>query len=99
MKMGFWSGDDEYLVLLRFVPAVAQLVREHELAKRITEKPDGTLLVRKTVRNLKELLWEILSYEANVEVLEPEELREMVKESIEKMRQVYEQGLDLQKSL
>ncbi len=96
---GFWSGDDEYQVLLRFVPAIAQLVHEHEPAERIMEQPDGSLLVRRTIRNLKEVLWEILSYEANVEVLEPEELRNMVKDHIEQMRQVYEHGLDLHKSL
>lgn len=90
MKKGFWSGDGEYELLLKFTPLVGQLVREREPAKRITEQADGSLFVRRTVRNLKELLWEILSYEANVEVLEPTELREMVKESIEKMRQVYE---------
>ena len=98
-KGGFWSGDEKHHVLLKFIPAIAQLVREREPANRITEQVDGSLLVRKTVRQLKEVLWEILAYEANVEVLEPEELKQMVKKSIENMRQVYEQGLDMQKSL
>ncbi len=99
MKKGFWSGDGKYEVVLKFVPAAAQLVKEREPAERIEAQPDGSLLVRRSIRNLKEVHWEILGYEANVEVLQPEELREMVKHSIEKMRQIYQHGLDLHKRI
>ena len=97
MAKGFWSGDASQEVVLRFTPAVAQLVREREPPEHLEPQPDGSLLLRKTVRHAKEVLWEILSYEANVEVVTPPELREMVKASIEQMRQVYENGLDLQR--
>ncbi len=91
MAHGFWSGDREYRVLIRFAPSIVQLVKEREPAERIEVQPDGSAYVRKTVRNLKEVLWDILRYEANAEVLEPEELREMIKESLSKMRRVYEE--------
>ncbi|HWP47340.1 MAG TPA: WYL domain-containing transcriptional regulator [Candidatus Limnocylindrales bacterium] len=89
MAHGFWSGDREYQVLIRFAPSIVQLVKEREPAERIEMQPDGSAYVRKTVKNLKEVLWDILRYEADAEVLEPEELREMVKASIERMRRVY----------
>ena len=98
MRNGFWSGAESekpVIVTLRFTPAVAQLVYEREPEDMIAPQPDGSLLVRKTTRHVKELLWEVLSYEANVEVLAPAELRELVQKTIEQMRQVYERGLDI----
>ena len=95
MTKGFWSEGELQEAVLRFVPSVAQLVREREPAERIEEQKDGSLIVRKPIRHPKELLWEVLRDEANVEVLEPQELRELVKRRIEQMRQVYKQGLDL----
>lgn len=97
MKRGFWSGEHTYTVVLRFVPAVAQLVREREPAERIQTLPDGSLRVRKSVRHVKEALWEVLSYGANVEVEEPVQLRRLVRKSIAAMQQVYEQGLNLER--
>lgn len=93
MRQGFWSGDQTPItVTLRFTPAVAPLVSEREPEASIRPQPDGSLVVRKTVRNVKEILWEILSYEANVEVLEPPALRELVQKHIEQMRRSMNTG-------
>lgn len=98
MRQGFWSGEQASItVTLRFTPAVAQLIYEREPEASIRKQPDGSLIVRKTVCNVKEILWEILSYEANVEVVEPPALRELAQKRIEQMRQVYERGLDINK--
>lgn len=91
MAKGFWDGDQEYEVVIRFRPEVAQLVREREPAERIEIQPGGCVLVRKTVRNLEEVFYDILRYGKRAEVLKPEELREKVKEEIQEWGKVYEE--------
>lgn len=92
MTRGFWGGDQEYQVLIRFHPDVAQLIREREPEEHIEALPGGFLLVRKTVRNLEEVLWDILRYGSDATVLEPLELRERIQEEIQKMSKEYEEG-------
>jgi len=62
MAKGFWGGEQEYEVVIRFRPEVAQLVREREPADRIEPQPGGYVLVRKTVRNVDEVFYDILRY-------------------------------------
>ncbi len=92
MAKGFWSGDQEYDVWIRFHPQVAQLVREREPQELIEEYPGGVVLLRKTVRNLEEVLWNILRYGSGAEILEPDELRERIKQEILKMGKIYQEG-------
>lgn len=89
MAKGFWDADQEYEVLIRFRPEIAQLVREREPAERIEALPGGFVQVRKTVRNLDEAFYEVLRYGKRAEVLKPEELREMVKKEIREWQRVY----------
>ena len=51
--------------------------------------PDGSLEVRFQVSGLKEILYWILGYGAEVEVLEPAELREMVADHVRRMTSYY----------
>lgn len=84
MATGFWDGEQEYEVVIRFRPEVAQLVREREPAERIEIQPGGVVLVRKTVRNLDEAFYEIRRYRIEeYDVLEPPELIEMLRKEYE----------------
>lgn len=83
MARGLWGGDREYAVLIRFQPEVAQLVFEREPAERIERLPGGWVQVRKTVRNLDEVFYEVLRYGRQAEALEPPELRERLKLELE----------------
>jgi predicted DNA-binding transcriptional regulator YafY len=89
MAKGFWGGEQEYEVVIRFCPEVAQLVCEREPAERIEMKPGGSVLVRKTVRNLDEAFYDILRYGSKAEVLQPEALREKVKQELAEWAQRY----------
>ncbi len=90
MAKSFWDGAQEYEVVIRFHPEVAQLVREREPKKRIEARPGGYLLVRRTVRNLDEVFYSILGYGKRAEILEPEELRQRMKEEISEWGKLYE---------
>jgi proteasome accessory factor B len=83
MAKGFWTGDRDYAVLIRFQPEVAQLVYEREPADHIETFPGGWVQVRKTVRNLDEVFYDILRYGRQAEVIEPPELRERMRLELE----------------
>jgi predicted DNA-binding transcriptional regulator YafY len=78
-----WDGAQEYEAVIRFQPEVAQLVYEREPAAHIETFPGGWVQVRKTVRNLDEVFYDVLRYGRQAEVIEPPELRERLKLELE----------------
>ncbi len=89
MKHGLWDGKQEYEVVIRFCPVVAQLIREREPKERIEPLPGGYLLVRKIVRNLDQAFYSVLRYGRQAEVLKPDELRERMKKEISEWGKIY----------
>lgn len=76
-------------VILRFSPKVAQNVNEvlwHKTQKTLYNR-EGGLDFTVTVTGLNEILWWILGYGADVEVLMPERLKEMHKNTVRRMAQ------------
>jgi len=73
------DGPDQEVVV-RFKPLVAQNVGEviwHK-TQQLEFQPDGSLLFKVRVSGLNEIMWWILGYGDQAEVLQPPELREMV---------------------
>jgi CRISPR-associated endonuclease/helicase Cas3 len=78
---GIWSSDQEPVeVVLRFHPRVSMRVRETRWhpSQRIEEQPDGYLLWRAQVAEPQEMLPWVRGWGADVEVVEPKELREVL---------------------
>lgn len=94
MQTGLWSGEQEQEVLIRFRPEVAQLVREREPAEYIEPLPGGYLHVRKMVRHLNEVFYDLLRYGRHAEVLEPEALRDRIKTELQAWGKVYEEVIE-----
>ncbi len=92
MAAGFWGGDSEYTVVIRFQPEVAQLVREREPSEQIEILPGGWVQIRKSVRNLDETFYDVLRYGRQAEVLEPSELRERLRLELETWVKNYRNG-------
>ena len=66
---------------LEFVPEAAHIVKSHRvLWETVTENPDGSMVVILTAPDLSWLASMTLSFANLVTVLEPLELREMVRE-------------------
>ncbi len=86
-----WDGGQDHDTLIRFQPEVAQLVRERESAEQIQTLPGGWVQVRKTVRNLNGVFYDVLRYGRQAEVLEPPELRERLKLELEAWVKNYSQ--------
>ncbi len=78
---GIWYSDAEPTeVVLRFHPRVTLRVKETRWhsSQRIEETPDGSLLWRARIAEPQEMLPWVRGWGADVEVLEPEGLREMM---------------------
>jgi predicted DNA-binding transcriptional regulator YafY len=78
---GSYHSDVEYgRVVWRFAPSAAPVAREFEFhpLQRVTDEPDGSLLVEFTASGWIEMAWHLYQWGDQVEVVAPEELRAMV---------------------
>lgn len=92
-----WSAPPVEVVV-RIAPEVAWLVGEHPLVpdQRLESQPDGSVLVRATVAGLVEATRWILRWGAHACALEPAELREGIRDELERALRSYvasEQGV------
>lgn len=88
---GVITGPAAVQVVLRFSRAIAARVSEqiwHDVQEMATDE-DGRLHLTFPVAGFEEVAREILKYGADVEVLAPDELREMVRKEIERMAKIY----------
>ncbi|MDI6603619.1 helix-turn-helix transcriptional regulator [Aceticella autotrophica] len=81
------KGDKKYLVKIKFIGNAARLVKEFDRcrADEIIEKDDGSLLFIKTISQFDEIKRWILGYGSEAEVIEPIELKDIIKKEIIKM--------------
>ncbi len=80
-------GDKRYNVRLRFEPLVAANVAEVKWhsTQKISWQDDGRIIYDVSVEGLDEIIWWIMGYADQVEVLEPAELRDRVRQMAERM--------------
>lgn len=88
---GIFQGGELKWLKLRFNPFRAAWIREQvwHSQQTQTEHPDGSLDLSFPVCEFHEVKMKILQFGGDVEVLEPPELRDKVREEIEKMKAVY----------
>nr|WP_320012159.1 WYL domain-containing transcriptional regulator [uncultured Desulfobulbus sp.] len=89
---GIMHGDATIPVTLQFSPALAPRILEQvwHPEQQIERQPDSTILLRFPVADFREIIRNILSYGADVRVVEPVALQDLVREEIEKMNGIYE---------
>ena len=84
-------GPREHHVRIRFSPKVAGNVDEvlwHKTQQTQTE-PDGSLIFEATVDGLAEIQWWVLGYGREAEVLDPPELREIIRTHADALTALY----------
>lgn len=90
---GSWViGQGEKIhVRLKFSPNIAANVKKakYHPKQKIIDQPDGSLLYEVSVRGLWEISRWVLSFGPAVEVMEPKELREKVRDMINEMSNLY----------
>jgi proteasome accessory factor B len=84
------SGGDVH-VAVRFAPLVARNVAEVAWHKtqRLEFEDDGFLVYHVDVSGLNEIVWWILGYGDQAEVLQPAKLRRLVAERVKNMQTLY----------
>lgn len=84
--------DHPHHVVIRFASMVAGNVAEIQWHKtqRIETQPDGSIHFHVDVEGLNEIVWWILGYGKQAEVLEPPELRQKVLEHVQALVQQYQ---------
>lgn len=88
---GIFQGGASIPVVLKFNPFRARWVRDElwHADQRVEELADGSLLLHLAVTDFREVKLRILQFGADVEVIEPIELRREVAEEIERMVGLY----------
>ena len=87
----FIEQGEPVRVKLHFAPESARWVKEAHFhdSQQVEELPGGSLLFEVTVKGTREITRWILGYGADVEVLEPESVRQAVAEAGRKMAEMY----------
>jgi len=88
---GMFAGGDVEMVKLKFSPGVAQIFEEvvWHPSQVVARQTDGSLLMTLNVSLSVELLGWILRWGENVEVLEPQGLREEIARTAQAMLDIY----------
>ncbi len=89
---GIFQGGVKQIIKLKFNPFRAPWIREqvwHE-EQSIDLLPDGGLLLSFPACHLHEVKMKVMQFGADVEVVEPEELRDSVSKEILKLQRLYE---------
>lgn len=90
---GIWFTDEEPLeIKLRFSARVAARVKETRWhpTEQVTEQPDGSLLWSASIAEPREMLPWVRGWGADVEVLEPQELRETILNEVKNLAMIYQ---------
>jgi len=90
---GIWYTEEEPVeVVLRFHPRVAHRVRETRWhrSEDVEEQPDGSLVWRAQVAEPQEMVPWIRGWGADVEVLEPKELRDRMMGEARRLAETYD---------
>jgi len=90
-SFGIFQGDQDYHVRIWFSPVVARYVSEAfwHASQQLHSLRDGSLIAEFDLDSLEEIQKWILSFGKHAEVLEPEELREKMRQEIGEMLAAY----------
>lgn len=85
------ADADKVEISLKFHKDVAKIVKNQVWfpLQNLEENDDGSIVLTFPVTDFRELEHDILKYGANLEVLKPVELREIIKTTISKMSKLY----------
>ncbi len=85
------TGEESARVKIRFKPDIARLIQESvwHPSQELVKKPDGSLIMTMLVNQTPELAGWIMGWGEKAEVLEPNGLRQMIKNRAEKMARQY----------
>jgi predicted DNA-binding transcriptional regulator YafY len=86
-----WAGGEERKVRVKFSPRVAGIIRESKRhpSQELEDTPDGSVIFSVKVSGTEEIGFWILSWGAEAEVLEPQDLRASIEDTTRAMLAIY----------
>jgi len=93
-SFGIFQGGEPIPVILKFNAFRAPWIREQiwHPEQKMEPLPDGGLRLTLPVADLREIKLRVLQFGADVEVIEPDELRSEIRKEITKMMKIYPKG-------
>jgi predicted DNA-binding transcriptional regulator YafY len=90
-SFGLYKGELKEVVTLRFTPEKARWIRGQvwHRDQKVRELPDGSLEMSLPVASYSEIFREVLKHGSGVEIIEPLELREMIREEALRVYEAY----------
>ena len=90
-SLGIYDGQDDVRVKIRFAAEVARYVAEKQWhhSQQLTPQKDGSLIVELRLSNTVEVKSWVLSFGTNAGILEPESLRDEIREELERALSQY----------
>lgn len=88
---GIFQGGSPISVVLRFNAFRARWIKDEiwHPEQSVRQEPDGSVLLSFSVTDFREVRLKVLQFGADVEVLEPAELRREIRDEIGRMRELY----------
>lgn len=88
---GIFQAEKTFPVVLRFTPFMSRWIREQvwHPEQTIREMPEGGVELSFPAADLREVKLKVLQFGAEVEVVEPGELRDALREEIMRMKAIY----------
>jgi len=85
------TGVEEYAIAICFTPYQSQWIKEHRWhpTQQIEEHEDGSITLHMNVSALDAVKRWVMRYGKEAEVLEPEELRDMIRDEVRVMGEMY----------
>jgi len=90
-SFGLYKGELKQIVTLRFKPDKARWIRGQiwHRDQKVRDLPDGSLEMSFPIASYSEIVREVLKHGSGVEVIEPPELREMIREEALRVYETY----------
>jgi len=91
-EMGIFSSTKKYNIEIEFDSETTPYIKERiwHTDQTIIEKNDGTIILKFKTNQLESVKFQLLPWGAGAKVIAPEELREMMVDTIEEMRERYQ---------
>lgn len=85
------AGVEEQAIVIRFTPYQSQWIKEHRWhpTQQIEEHEDGSITLHMKVSALDAVKRWVMRYGKEAEVVEPEELRDMIRDEVRVMGEIY----------
>lgn len=97
-SFGIFHGEGEVTVKVKFLPAVARYVQEStwHASQQLVPQKDGSVLAEFHLSEIEEIKRWIMSFGKHAVVLEPEELKQEMREELEALLGTYQLGEPVQ---